>query len=60
MKEKATKKKAQWPNVRLREYRKMGYVEEGILKQDRLRNGEFVDRLRMSILREEFDYEPKV
>jgi RimJ/RimL family protein N-acetyltransferase len=44
----------------IKSYRKMGYVEKGILRQDRLRNGEFVDRLRMSILREEFVYEPKV
>ncbi|PFA69131.1 GNAT family N-acetyltransferase [Bacillus sp. AFS015802] len=44
----------------IKSYRKMGYVEEGILRQDRLRNGEFVDRLRMSILREEFVYESKV
>ncbi|WP_077622341.1 GNAT family N-acetyltransferase [Sediminibacillus massiliensis] len=35
-------------------YRRMGYVEEGILRQDRLRNGLFVDRLRMSILKNEF------
>lgn len=35
-------------------YKRIGYVEEGILRQDRLRNGEFVDRLRMSILRHEF------
>lgn len=32
----------------------MGFVEEGILRQDRLRKGEFVDRLRMSILKDEF------
>jgi RimJ/RimL family protein N-acetyltransferase len=38
----------------IRSYKKIGYVEEGILRQDRLRNGEFVDRLRMSILRSEF------
>jgi RimJ/RimL family protein N-acetyltransferase len=38
----------------IKSYRKMGYVEEGILRQDRWRNGEFVDRLRMSIIREEF------
>lgn len=28
--------------------------EEAILRQDRLRNGEFVDRLRMSILKQDF------
>lgn len=38
----------------IKSYKKIGYVEEGILRQDRLRNGEFVDRLRMSILRHEF------
>ena len=40
----------------IKSYRKMGYVEEGILRQDRWRNGEFVDRLRMSILRAEFSH----
>ncbi|MCM3227370.1 GNAT family N-acetyltransferase [Terribacillus saccharophilus] len=35
-------------------YKRIGYVEEGILRQDRLRDGEFVDRLRMSVLRSEF------
>jgi RimJ/RimL family protein N-acetyltransferase len=38
----------------IKSYKRMGYVEEGILRQDRLRNGEFVDRLRMSILKQEF------
>ncbi|NMH67951.1 GNAT family N-acetyltransferase [Bacillus sp. RO3] len=38
----------------IKSYLRMGYVEEGILRQDRLRNGEFVDRLRMSILKQEF------
>ena len=38
----------------IKSYKRMGYVEEGILRQDRLRNGKFVDRLRMSILRHEF------
>ncbi|MBU9721647.1 MULTISPECIES: GNAT family N-acetyltransferase [Bacillaceae] len=38
----------------IKSYIRMGYVEEGILRQDRLRNGEFVDRLRMSILKQEF------
>jgi RimJ/RimL family protein N-acetyltransferase len=38
----------------IKSYKKMGYVEEGILRQDRLRNGEFVDRLRMSILKHEY------
>lgn len=38
----------------IKSYKKMGYVEEGILRQDRLRNGEYVDRVRMSILKHEF------
>jgi len=38
----------------IKSYKRMGYVEEGILRQDRLRNRVFVDRLRMSILRSEF------
>lgn len=38
----------------IKSYKRMGYVEEGILRQDRLRNGEFVDRIRMSILKHEF------
>lgn len=38
----------------IQSYKRMGYVEEGILRQDRLREGEFVDRLRMSILKDEF------
>lgn len=38
----------------IKSYKKMGYIEEGILREDRLRNGEFVDRLRMSILKNEF------
>ncbi|MBB4825523.1 RimJ/RimL family protein N-acetyltransferase [Sporosarcina luteola] len=38
----------------IKSYKRMGYVEEGILRQDRLRNGVFVDRLRMSILKEEY------
>lgn len=38
----------------IKSYKRMGYVEEGILRQDRLRNGEYIDRLRMSILKREF------
>lgn len=38
----------------IKSYKRMGFVEEGILRQDRLRKGEFVDRLRMSILKDEF------
>ena len=38
----------------IKSYKRIGYIEEGILRQDRLRNGEFVDRLRMSILKSEY------
>jgi RimJ/RimL family protein N-acetyltransferase len=38
----------------IQSYKRMGYVEEGILRQDRLRKGQFIDRLRMSILKSEF------
>lgn len=38
----------------IKSYKRIGYVEEGILRQDRFRKGEFVDRLRMSILKSEF------
>jgi RimJ/RimL family protein N-acetyltransferase len=38
----------------IKSYSRAGYKEEGILRQDRLRNGKFVDRLRMSILKDEF------
>ncbi len=38
----------------IKSYKRMGYVDEGILRQDRLRNGEYVDRLRMSIIKSEF------
>jgi RimJ/RimL family protein N-acetyltransferase len=38
----------------IKSYKRMGYVEEGILRQDRFKNGGFVDRLRMSILKNEF------
>lgn len=38
----------------IKSYKRMGYVEEGILRQDRLRKGMFIDRLRMSILKSEF------
>ncbi|CRK80851.1 acetyltransferase [Neobacillus massiliamazoniensis] len=38
----------------IKSYKRIGYIEEGILRQDRLRKGVFVDRLRMSILKEEY------
>ncbi|MEK4967639.1 GNAT family protein [Cytobacillus sp. FSL R7-0696] len=38
----------------IKSYKTIGYIEEGILRQDRLRNGEYIDRLRMSILKGEF------
>jgi RimJ/RimL family protein N-acetyltransferase len=43
----------------IKSYQRMGYVEEGILRQDRFRNGVYVDRLRMSILRDEFELDAK-
>lgn len=39
----------------IKSYKRAGYVEEGILRQDRLRKGKYVDRLRMSILKEEYN-----
>jgi RimJ/RimL family protein N-acetyltransferase len=38
----------------IKSYKQIGFVEEGILRQDRLRNEGFIDRLRMSILKSEF------
>jgi RimJ/RimL family protein N-acetyltransferase len=38
----------------IKSYESFGYKEEGILRQDRLRKGHFVDRYRMSILKSEF------
>lgn len=31
-------------------YKKIGFIEEGVLREDRLRRGEYIDRLRFSIL----------
>ncbi|GAB2572404.1 GNAT family N-acetyltransferase [Gracilibacillus alcaliphilus] len=39
----------------IKSYQRTGYVDEGILRQDRYRDGEYVDRLRMSILKHEFE-----
>ena len=38
----------------IKSYKRIGYIEEGVLRQDRLRKGVFIDRLRMSILRDEY------
>ncbi len=38
----------------IKSYKQIGYVGEGFLRQDRYRDGEFIDRIRMSILKEEF------
>lgn len=38
----------------IKSYKRLGYVDEGILRQDRFRNGGYVDRIRMSILKNEF------
>jgi RimJ/RimL family protein N-acetyltransferase len=35
-------------------YRKCGFMEEGRLRQDRFRNGEYADTIVMGVLREEF------
>jgi RimJ/RimL family protein N-acetyltransferase len=35
-------------------YRKVGFTSEGTLRQDRLRDGQYIDRLRMSILQDDF------
>ena len=37
----------------IRCYEKCGFVKEGIMRKDKLRNGEFINRYRFSILREE-------
>ncbi|MGD7023989.1 GNAT family N-acetyltransferase [Rossellomorea vietnamensis] len=38
----------------IKSYRRMGFVEGGILREDRLRSDGYVDRLRLSILKSEF------
>jgi RimJ/RimL family protein N-acetyltransferase len=38
----------------IKSYQRIGYVEEGILRQDRLRDGEYIDRVRMSIIKSEY------
>ncbi|GGP09150.1 GNAT family N-acetyltransferase [Oceanobacillus neutriphilus] len=38
----------------IKSYKRSGFVEEGILREDRKRSDGFVDRLRMSILQAEF------
>lgn len=38
----------------IRSYKRSGFVEEGILREDRKRGERFVDRLRMSMLQSEF------
>jgi RimJ/RimL family protein N-acetyltransferase len=35
-------------------YRKCGFIEEGRLRQDRYRNGEYGDTIVMGLLRDEF------
>lgn len=35
-------------------YNRIGFINEGILREGRLRHGEFIDRLRFSILKDEF------
>ncbi|AJD89722.1 acetyltransferase [Jeotgalibacillus malaysiensis] len=38
----------------LESYRAIGFKEEGVMREDRLRKGVFVDRLRMSVLSSEW------
>ncbi|WP_152657796.1 GNAT family N-acetyltransferase [Oceanobacillus sp. CFH 90083] len=38
----------------IKSYKRSGFVEEGVLREDRKRGDGFVDRLRMSILQSEF------
>lgn len=38
----------------LKLYKKSGFVEEGVMRKSVFKNGQFVDQLMMSILREEF------
>lgn len=38
----------------IRSYKISGFVEEGVLRADRYKNGQYIDRLRMSILKREF------
>ena len=38
----------------IKSYKQSGFVEEGILREDRYREGRYVDRLRMSLLRREY------
>ena len=37
----------------IKSYIKVGFVEEGVLREDRLRQGKYIDRLRFSILKNE-------
>lgn len=38
----------------MKSYKRAGFVCEGIMRKDRLRQGEFIDRYRFSMLKEEF------
>nr|WP_028411283.1 GNAT family protein [Bacillus sp. 123MFChir2] len=38
----------------MKSYEKAGFVCEGLMRKDRLRHGEFIDRYRFSMLKEEF------
>ena len=38
----------------MKSYERAGFVGEGLMRKDRLRHGEFIDRYRFSMLREEF------
>lgn len=38
----------------VKSYERAGFINEGLMRSDRYRKGEFVDRYRFSILKEEF------
>jgi len=38
----------------VKSYERAGFINEGLMRKDRYRKGEFVDRYRFSILKEEF------
>jgi RimJ/RimL family protein N-acetyltransferase len=44
-----------WNERAIRTYRRIGFVEEGTLRDHRYVDGSYVDELQMSILRHEFD-----
>ncbi|WP_273850653.1 GNAT family N-acetyltransferase [Guptibacillus spartinae] len=43
----------------IKSYKHSGFVEEGILREDRYREGRYIDRLRMSLLKGEYQNSDK-